>query len=689
MSLLVPSEQTHLTHPTYRADIDGLRAVAVLAVVVFHAFPNGLTGGFIGVDIFFVISGYLISSIILSSLRNGNFTFGEFYARRLKRIFPALLVVITTCMVFGWFALLPDEYAQLGKHIAAGAGFVSNFFFWREAGYFDNSAETKPLLHLWSLGIEEQYYIIWPLLLYLAWKRHLSFLILVGTITAVSFAANIHLRHTDMVQTFYSPLTRFWELLTGSLLAYLALHKISLRDKALLILGTASNKSDTLLKSPCAWLCNAQSVVGALLIGIALLLISKDLKFPGWWALLPTGGACLIISAGQHAYINRTVLSHRVMVWIGLISYPLYLWHWPLLSFARIIETSTPSIGLRITAIATSIVLAWATYKLIERPIRFSSKSQFKVVVLSILMILIGCMGLNTYRQDGYPLRSNFVKLQKKIGDLTWERSTFHYINCPTQMLTPPRLGYCDLSGNDVPTHALFGDSHADHIFQGIANLDKSHAWLFIGNHSCPPVSGISVVSALVKNCQQLSEKALDHILETPSIQTVALSFFGNYMLDTSFAKDHVLTKRGPSTIEMSSSEFTATTKIELFYLGLEKTVNKLELHSISVIVMIDIPELPFLPRDCLRPQLFGTRHFCELLTETALGRQKELRAILQKLVEAHPKVRVYDPINLLCDKRNCKFQTDKVLLYRDSHHLSFEGANIIADDFLGWMSQN
>jgi peptidoglycan/LPS O-acetylase OafA/YrhL len=150
----------HLTHPKYRADIDGLRAIAVLAVVAFHAFPNGLKGGFIGVDIFFVISGFLISTIIIGSLERGSFSFSEFYARRLKRIFPALLLVLAACFVFGWFALLADEYKQLGKHIAGGAGFVANFMFWQESGYFDNAADTKPLLHLWSLGIEEQFYIV-------------------------------------------------------------------------------------------------------------------------------------------------------------------------------------------------------------------------------------------------------------------------------------------------------------------------------------------------------------------------------------------------------------------------------------------------------------------------------------------------------------------------------------------------
>ncbi len=182
----------HLSHPKYRSDIDGLRAIAVLSVVVFHAFPSWIQGGFIGVDVFFVISGFLISTIIFESLDKGVFSLTEFYARRIKRIFPALILVLIACFVFGWFALLADEYQQLGKHIAGGATFVSNFVLWHESGYFDNTADTKPLLHLWSLGVEEQFYIIWPLLLWFAYKRKFNLLNISIGITALSFSLNLY-----------------------------------------------------------------------------------------------------------------------------------------------------------------------------------------------------------------------------------------------------------------------------------------------------------------------------------------------------------------------------------------------------------------------------------------------------------------------------------------------------------------
>ena len=209
----------HLSHPKYRPDIDGLRAVAVLSVVAFHAFPEWIKGGFIGVDVFFVISGFLISTIIFENLDRGTFSFAEFYARRIKRIFPALIFVLSACLIFGWLSLLPEELNQLGKHILGGAGFVSNLVLWSESGYFDNSAETKPLLHLWSLGIEEQFYIVWPFLVWAAWKRKLNLFYVTLSLLVASFASNIWLIQANPVATFYSPLTRFWELLCGSLLA--------------------------------------------------------------------------------------------------------------------------------------------------------------------------------------------------------------------------------------------------------------------------------------------------------------------------------------------------------------------------------------------------------------------------------------------------------------------------------------
>jgi peptidoglycan/LPS O-acetylase OafA/YrhL len=204
---------------SYRPDIDGLRAFAVLSVIVFHGFPTWLPGGFVGVDVFFVISGYLISGHIFDSLEQGRFSLLGFYNKRIRRIFPALVTVLAACLVFGWFALLVDEYMMLGLHAASGAGFVSNLVLWTESGYFDTLAITKPLLHLWSLGIEEQFYIVWPLMAWALWALRVNLGVAVMLLAAASFALNTTYFQLDQAAAFYSPLTRFWELLAGTGLA--------------------------------------------------------------------------------------------------------------------------------------------------------------------------------------------------------------------------------------------------------------------------------------------------------------------------------------------------------------------------------------------------------------------------------------------------------------------------------------
>lgn len=272
----LPPASGHLVHPKYRADIDGLRAIAVLSIIVHHAFPNEIKFGFVGVDIFFVISGFLISTIIYNSLERNSFNFFDFYSRRIRRIFPALFVVLASCYAFGWFALLSDEYKQLGKHIAAGAGFISNFILWQESGYFDVASKTKPLLHLWSLGIEEQFYILWPLLVWGAWKTRFNLLIFTIFVAAISFGLNLSKYHTDSVAAFYSPQTRFWELLAGALLAYVTYHNILFLSRLKIHLN-AWLKKITCIQKPetkeSSIFQDAQGISGALLIALSLTLI--------------------------------------------------------------------------------------------------------------------------------------------------------------------------------------------------------------------------------------------------------------------------------------------------------------------------------------------------------------------------------------------------------------------------------
>jgi len=479
------AHKKHLTHLKYRADIDGLRAIAILSVVIFHAFPQWLPGGFVGVDVFFVISGFLISSIIFENLEQNSFSYYDFYARRIKRIFPALILVFVTSYAVGWYLLLPDEYKQLGKHIAGGVGFVSNLVLWDEAGYFDKASEAKPLLHLWSLGIEEQFYIFWPLLLGVVWKYRLNFLFTTLCIAVASFLVNIFNVGDNLVAAFYSPLSRFWELMIGGVLAYLTLHR------------------PQHLPSNTNW----QSLAGLLLIVIAVVIIGEGQAFPGWWALLPTLGAFLLISAQPTAWVNRYLLSNRVLVWIGLISYPLYLWHWTILAFLRINESGLPPVGVRVVAVLASFVLAWLTYWGVERPIRYKTRNQWKIVVLCVLLALIGFVGFNTFQRDGLSFR--LMKISPELMGVKSDAVSVWRLN---QCFLPENSDkFSDVClENKRPLVFLWGDSHAAALYPGLKHMQEKYQF-GIAQYTaaaCPPMVGKSFANHIL--CQKINDGNLN-----------------------------------------------------------------------------------------------------------------------------------------------------------------------------------
>lgn len=468
---LTRPQQEHNVHPVYRPDIDGLRAVAILSVVLFHAFPTLLRGGFVGVDIFFVISGFLISSIIFRSLQRGDFSFAEFYAHRVKRIFPALIAVLAIAYAIGWSALLPGEFKQLGKHMAASAGFVQNIILRQEIGYFDTGSELKPLMHLWSLAIEEQFYLTYPLLIWVAWRLRWNVLVTLALLGLLSFGLNVWGIALDVVSTFFLPQTRFWELLAGAILAYFQLFKRAqwsgwakhrLFALALVRQSSLSAKGDWLLKA-------TLSALGLALVLASVTGIRQDLAFPGWWALAPVAGAFLLILAGPEAWVNRKILANRLMVFVGVISYPLYLWHWPLLSFARIVKSEIPSVEMRIGMVALSFLLAWLTYRLIERPIRLGRKTWIKTAALSILLVLVGCAGYDAYERDGLAFR-----IPREIREIA--TATFPHTPYPMKRKCQ-QDGYQTLcTEEERPLIFLWGDSHANALYAGFNSLQKTYA---------------------------------------------------------------------------------------------------------------------------------------------------------------------------------------------------------------------
>ncbi len=406
----------------YRSEIDGLRAFAVLSVIAFHAFPNLFEGGFVGVDIFFVISGFLITSHIFESLDRKQFSLINFFQRRIRRIFPALIVVLIATLVFGWVSLLGEELSQLGKHIASGAFFIINFILVNESGYFDTIAETKPLLHLWSLAVEEQFYIIWPLILWISWKLKFNLLIVTILIGAFSFYLNLNFVKTYPTEIFFLSIGRFWELLSGSFLAWLVLYRsdflIKIRfsfDKFIFKALNPSYKTSHDFIAP-----NAISFVGISLLIYGVIFINERLSFPSYWALIPVTGTMLVIASGSRAVLNRIFLMNPVAVWFGLISYPLYLWHWPVLSYLQIIEGEFPHRDARILAVIISIILAWLTFKFIEAPIRFGSlKKKVNSLFIALTLFSIGAFA--------YFLSESNISKSRTYENLLFDRNSFKF----------------------------------------------------------------------------------------------------------------------------------------------------------------------------------------------------------------------------------------------------------------------
>ena len=388
----------------YRPDIDGLRAIAVIAVVAFHTLPHRFPGGFVGVDVFFVISGFLISSIILAELRSDKFSLSHFYIRRIRRLFPALIIVLAGCWVLGWFLLEPRAYANLGANMLASAGFVSNIFLYSQSGYFEAVSGVSPLLHLWSLGVEEQFYIFWPLALYYlasgSTKKNINFkfVLLLG----ISFVVNVVGVTPHPIASFYLPFGRVWELLTGALLAdVLARHPEKCdywQNRLVLRNGAVQIKYSDLL-----------SFAGIGLIVAGFFLINEQRAFPGYWALMPVLGAAGVIFSGSEAWPNKLLLSSKWLVALGLISYPLYLTHWPLLVFSGMIDSMRSHDKLRIIiVVVSSVSVSSLIYIFIEKPARTARGMVAKwwvrilLILMSLVMVLAVCTTVNGF-VDRYP----------------------------------------------------------------------------------------------------------------------------------------------------------------------------------------------------------------------------------------------------------------------------------------------
>lgn len=514
----------HISHIGYRPDIDGLRAIAVLAVLFFHAFPTLLRGGFVGVDVFFVISGYLISKVILTTLERGTFSIADFYSRRIRRIFPALFTVLAVCLAFGWNTMLADDLAQLAKHVLGGATFVSNFVLWSEAGYFDKASELKPLLHLWSLGIEEQFYVVWPLLLWAAWRLRAPVVLLVVVVGIASFALNIIEVREHATATFYSPLSRGWELIVGAFLAcFSTASGLKFVSHNRILSAVAS-----FLGSPKAR--TIMSIVGMLFITYAIIRIKDTLPFPGKWALIPTIGTALIIAAGSSAWVNRVLLSSRPMIAIGLISFPLYLWHWPILTFARTAYPEGLSWSMRLGLLVLSGILATLTYLYIERPFRSGSKTRIKVFALCAAMCVAGLSASVIFKQGGFASRYPDIIQRATEYDLDSYRAALRNHVCFMDIGQDAKQYAAEcVDKGDKPLWVLWGDSGAAAVYSGLRGLAERSGEFRLAqftSSACAPMVGFHGGNPA---CASNNQWTIDKVRELVPDTVILAAMWGEY----------------------------------------------------------------------------------------------------------------------------------------------------------------
>lgn len=654
---------TPISHSiTYRPDIDGLRALAILPVVLFHAFPQLVPGGFIGVDIFFVISGYLITSILLKDIQQGHYSIKTFYARRVRRIFPALGIVLLFCLALGWVVLTAVEYRAVGKHAAGGAGFIANIILWKEAGYFDAAGDTKPLLHLWSLGIEEQFYIVWPLLLYFVFKRSWNVVWIIGAVAILSFGLNVGRIGVDPTGTFYSPISRAWELALGALLAHQA---------------TSPHLS---WKGVIEKYASSISVFGLLFIVLGFFVIHEARAFPGWWALLPSVGSGLLIAAGPQALINRHFLSNRFMVGVGLISFPLYLWHWPLLSFARIIYSETPPVDVRLVLVLLSVLFAYLTYRLVEKPIRSSSSKKPLIWVLSVLMLLICLAGVAVYKTKGVKSRhSGMLNADPASLDMGADRGRWAN-ECGIPFEAKLVLKSCYSPKDEKAAYAVWGDSKGEAIFYGLAReaaSQKGSQWMMIGN-TIPMIGNIPRLQG--RNATK-NQYVIDALLANKDLKAVMLAPAARSI----FSLGEVYSKE----------DLDQSPLFEEGIQGIGHAITALEKSGKRVIFLVDHPGFPD-PKSCISGGLTKSEFLnqflfrkenplCKMSYDQHMVTNERYRLFIKTLQKNHPHLIIYDPTHLVCDVKNneCGIARDGKFLYSYGDHYSDYGNSLVAKDFL------
>jgi peptidoglycan/LPS O-acetylase OafA/YrhL len=665
LQLATPFTETPPPHG-YRGDIDGLRAIAVIAVVLYHFFPAQLPGGYVGVDVFFVISGYLITQIILDKLVTQQWSITDFYVRRIRRILPAVTVMVLMTIGVGGVFFVGTERQELGRHVVAGVGFFANILLYTDVNYFNADIAYKPLLHLWSLGVEEQFYIGWPIALAVAYRQRRNIGYLMMGVVLLSFISNIMLVDRDPDAAFYLPFTRIWELAIGGLLALRALMPQT---------PFTSNQKHTL------------SVLGVIAIIASCWLFDGTLLFPGYWALVPVLGATALIAAGPAGFINTQLLARRLLVRIGLISFPLYLWHWPVLRFGSLfVETLTGPQALFL--IALSVGLAILSYLCVEKPLRHGRWSHVPPLAILATTVVVGGIGVSMAYGWWNSHNSNLA------DSVAIQQAKAQIVPCTT-LLSQPFTGDCvqhtspQSTGSD---YIIIGDSHAYQLTLGLVDNQEPHTVTSFSRPGCYPAVGIDFYVDYRGNnqtpwgCDVQGFAGVFRMLETQaSARHRTIFVLGRYSViqthshNASDTRHWYLQRTGPRQALSDSQRAT------ILAAALSETLQRLSaLPNTTVVFVHQVPELDFSPKQCYYNPLRALPHSTLTCTTTQAKVTQFFalyKAALTPVLARLPAVKVYDPLPLFCDGTTCAALDKNHYWYNDATHISIAGAQRIAAD--------
>lgn len=646
----------------YRKEIDGLRAIAVLPVMLFHGGFSGFSGGYIGVDVFFVISGYLITSIILDEKNRNQFSIINFYERRARRILPALSVVLLFTTIAAFIFMPADLLEEYSKSLISVAAFSSNVFFWLTSGYFSMASDEKPLLHTWSLAVEEQYYIFFPVMISMLWflgKQKLLKLLVGLSLLSLLFSQFLTIRGS-VDGNFYLIFSRAWELFFGSIIAFFSLHTISL----------------------VRWKRELVGIIGLLMLFYSIVFFDKQTPFPSFYTLIPILGTCAIIIFSHQQTIVGRFLSNKLFVVIGLISYSLYLWHQPLFAFLRLKTLGEPSSALFVGAIFLTVLFSLCSYQFVEKPFRnktvFSRKTIFKFSLLSLfIFIFIGLAGAN------YKGFKNSIKYNTYTETIKYSPKRNECHTNGADYLKPKNA--CRYFGENI-TWASFGDSHTVEPAYALAKLiePKGEGLLHLSFSGCPPALLFDVKRP---GCSSWINESLNYLESDDDIKNVLLGFrYTAFLFGGQLELYPEIPNINPIDQFKDFSYSLANDNLrELYWKSFFEILERLLKAGKNVYLIYPIPELPVHISKAVTPfSIFNNKTEIDLQkTTTSAYYFKRNRFILSKLdsLPYGDKLHAIKPFEILCTSKYCPAVKDGKGLYFDDNHLSVAGATKLIEN--------